>query len=183
MIDVLASLLPSEGLVLELAAGLGERSFAFAERFGHLIWQPTDRDPDAVAHLAARRDQTNLPNLLRPLELDVAVDPWPVAQADFITCIDLVHHIPLDAVHSMFAGAARTLPPNAALFVFGPLRFHGKFTAPASAELDRALRSRDATTGVRDIRELTTAGTRFGLALERTLAVGDQHALVFRRRF
>jgi len=181
VIDVLASLLPTEGLVLELAAGTGEHSFAFAERFGHLIWQPTDRDPDAVAQLAARREQANVPNMLRPLELDVAVDPWPVAQADFITCIDLVNHVPLDTMHALFAGAARTLPANAALFLHGPLRFHGKFTAPANAELDRALRSHGG--GVRDIRELTTAGTRVGLALERTVALGDHHVLVFRRRF
>lgn len=181
MVELLASLLPTEGLVLELAAGAGEHSFIFAERFGHLIWQPTDRDPDAVANLAARRDQANLPNMLRPLELDVTVDPWPVTQADFITCLDFVNHVPLDTMHAMFAGAARTLPANAALFLFGPLRFHGKFTAPANVELDRVLRSRGG--GVRDIRELTAAGTRFGLALERTVAIGEQHALVFRRRF
>ena len=182
--ELLASLLPSEGLVLELAAGSGEHSFELAERFGHLIWQPTDRDPDAVANLAARRDQANVPNMLRPLELDVTVDPWPVTQADFITCIDLVNHVSLDTMHAMFAGAARALPANAALLLAGPTRFHGKFTAPATAELDRALRSRDATSGVRDIRELTAAGTRSGLALERTIAMPeDQHALVFRRRF
>ena len=166
--------------MLELAAGTGEQSFAFAERFGHLTWQPTDRDPDAVASLAARRDQANVPNMLRPLELDVTVDPWMVTHADFITCIDLVNHVPVDAI---FAGAASALPANAVLFLYGPIRFHGKFTSPATAALDRALRSRDATTGVRDIRELTTAGTRSGLALERTVAMGEHHALVFRRRF
>lgn len=182
--ELLASLLPKEGLVLELAAGTGEQSFAFAERFGHVIWQPTDRDPDAVATIAARRDQANVPNMLRPLELDVTVDPWPVTQADFITCIDLVNHVPLATMHAMFAGAARVLPANAVLVLYGPIRFHGKFTAPANAELDRALRSRDATSGVRDIRELTAAGTRSGFALERTIAMPeDQHALVFRRRF
>jgi SAM-dependent methyltransferase len=182
--DVLASLLPAEGLVLELAAGTGEQSFVFAERFGHLIWQPTDRDPDAVASIAARRDQANVPNMLRPLELDVTSDPWPVTQADFITCIDLVNKVPLDTTRAMFAGAARALPPNAALLLYGPVRFHGKFTAPANAELDRSLRSRDSTCGVRDIRELAAAGTRSGLALERTIAMPeDQHVLVFRRRF
>jgi SAM-dependent methyltransferase len=182
--DVLASLLPTEGLVLELAAGTGELSFVLAERFGHLIWQPTDRDPDAVASIAARRDQANVPSMLRPLELDLTSDPWPVTQADFITCIDLVNSVPIETIHATFAGAARALPPNAGLLLYGAVRFHGKFTAPEIAELDRVLRSRDATSGVRDIRELTTAGTRSGLALERTIAMPEhQHALVFRRRF
>jgi hypothetical protein len=181
VLELLSSLLPAEGLVLELAAGSGERSFELAARFGHLTWQPTDRDPDAVAAIAVRRDQANVPNMLRPLELDVTVDPWLVTHADFITCIDLVNHVPVDAI---FAGAASALPANAVLFLSGPLRFHGKFTAPATAALDRALRSRDPTTGVRDIRELTAAGTRFGLALERMIAMPEhQHALVFRRRF
>src|SRR3569832_2835272 len=168
-------------MVLELAAATGEHSFVIAERFEHLICQPYDRDPDAVAQLAERREQAIVPNMLRPLELDVTVDPWPVAQADFITCIDLVNHVPLATVHALFAGAARPQPANAALFLLGPLRFHGKFTAPANAELARALRSRGG--GVRDIRELTTAGTRVGLALERSVALGDHHVLVFRRRF
>jgi SAM-dependent methyltransferase len=182
--DVLASLLPTEGLVLELAAGTGEQSFVFAERFGHLIWQPTDRDPDAVATIAARRDQANVPSMLRPLELDVTSDPWPVTQADFVTCIDLVNNVAIETMHAMFAGAARALPANAVLLLYGAVRFHGKFTAPATAELDRSLRSRDAACGVRDIRELTTSGTRSGLALERTIAMPEhQHALVFRRRF
>lgn len=167
MIELLASLLPAEGLVLELASG--DHSFAFAERFPHLIWQPTARDPDAVASLAAR--QANISNMLRPLELDVTLDSWPVTQADFITYIGLVHDVPLDA---MFAGVARALPANAILLITGALRFHGKFTSPATAALP----------GVRDIRELTAAGTRANLALERTIALpDDQHALVFRRRF
>jgi hypothetical protein len=180
--DLLEPLLPTEGLVLELAAGLGECSFVFADSFKQLIWQPTDRDPDAVAHIAAR--QPNVPNMLRPLELDVTTDPWPVTQADFVTSIDFVNTVPLDTMHAMFAGAARALPANAALLLYGAVRFHGKYTAPAIAELDRSLRSRDATYGVRDLRELTVAGTRSGLALERTIAMPEHaHALVFRRRF
>jgi len=180
--DVLAPLLPPEGLVLELAAGLGDHSFVFAESFGKLTWLPSDRDPDAVAHIAAR--QANVPNMLRPLELDVTSDPWPVTQADFITCIDLVNDVPIDTMYAMFAGAARALPANAALLLYGAVRFHGKFPAPAIADLDRSLRSRDRDCGVRDIRELTVAGTRVGLALERTITMPEHvHALVFRRRF
>ncbi|HET9993310.1 MAG TPA: DUF938 domain-containing protein [Kofleriaceae bacterium] len=180
--DVLAPLLPAEGLVLELAAGLGDCSFVFAESFGKLTWLPTDRDPDAVAHIAAR--QANVPNMLRPLELDVTADPWPVTQADFITCIDFVNGVPIDTVHAMFAGAARVLPANARLLLYGAVRFHGKFTAPENMALDQTLRSRDRACGVRDIRELTVAGTRSGLALERTIAMPEHaHAVVFRRRF
>jgi len=178
VVELIASLLPQEGLILELVAG--DHSFVLAERFANLIWQPTHRDLDVVASLAARRDQANVTNMLRPLELDVTVDPWPVTHADFITCIDFVNHVPIDTMHAMFAGAARALPANAVLFLSGPLRFHGKFTSPATSELDRTLRSRGGA--VRDIRELTAAGTREGLALERTIALEDQHALVFRRR-
>lgn len=180
MVELIASLLPKEGLVLELAAG--DHSFELAERFGQLVWQLTDRDLDVVAQLAARREQANVPNMLRPLELDPTVDPWPVTQADFVTCIDLVNRVPLDIVHAMFAGASRALPANARLLVTSPLRFHGKFTSPATAELDRTLRSRDGA--VRDIRELVAAGTRAGFAFEHMTALPeDHHALVFRRRF
>jgi hypothetical protein len=182
--DVLAPLLPAQGLVLELAAGTGQHAVMFARSFPNVTWQPTDRDPDAVANIAAHRDESNLPNLLPPLELDVALDPWSVERADFLICIDMVHAVPIETVHAMFAGAARVLSANAVLYLYGPYRFHGVFTAPSNAELDRSLRARDPAWGVRDIRELTVAATRNGLALERTIAMpANNHSLVFRRRF
>ncbi len=109
--------------------------------------------------------------------------PWPVAQADAIVCINMIHISPPEALQALFAGAARTLGANGMLYLYGPYRFHGKFTAPSNEDFDRSLRSRDPSWGVRDIREVTVAGTRTGLGLEHTIAMpANNHSLVFRRR-
>ena len=60
--DVLADWLPSEGLILEIAAGTGEHALAFATRFPHFDWIPRDPDPQALASIDAWRAE-GPPNL------------------------------------------------------------------------------------------------------------------------
>ena len=76
---VLAQELPVSGTVLEIAAGTGEHAIAFAQRFAGLEWIATDPSPDALASIAAYRDESALPNLRAPLMLDAASpDRWPI---------------------------------------------------------------------------------------------------------
>src|SRR5262245_22961623 len=84
--DVLADWLPETGLVLEIASGTGEHALAFARRFGHLAWQPTDPDPEALASIAAWQAEGPA-NLRPPVQLDVCGD-WPVGHADAMLCIN-----------------------------------------------------------------------------------------------
>jgi SAM-dependent methyltransferase len=181
--EVLARVLPAQGLVLEVASGTGQHAAFFASQFGNLAWQPSDKDPDALASIEAYRAEASLNNLLRPVALDVMQLPWPVAQADAVVCINMVHIAPIEAMHALFAGAARTVPPGGLLFLYGPYRFHGQFTAASNKDFDESLRARDPSWGVRDIRELTVAGTRTGFGLEHTVAMpANNHSLIFRRR-
>jgi SAM-dependent methyltransferase len=181
--EVLAKFLPSQGLVLEIASGSGEHAVHFAQAFPTLAWQPSDRDPTALASVAAWQAEAGLQNLMRPLELDVMTLPWPVAKADAIVCINMVHISPVAALQALFAGAAKTLDSGGLLFLYGPFRFHGKFTAKSNEDFDLSLRTRDPSWGVRDIRELTVAATRSGLGLEHTIAMpANNHSLIFRRR-
>jgi SAM-dependent methyltransferase len=178
--EALAPHLPAEGLVLEIASGSGEHAVHFARAFPGLAWQPTDPDPAALASIAAWRDEAALPNLLAPVVLDATSTEWPVARADAIVCINMVHIAPWAAALGLFAGAARTLPPGGLLYLYGPYRFNGAFTAPSNQEFDRWLRERDPSWGVRDIRELTPAATRFGIALAHVVAMpANNHSLVF----
>jgi SAM-dependent methyltransferase len=182
--DVLARFLPSQGLVLEIASGSGEHAVHFAKRFSSLHWQPTDQDPRALASIAAYQAEAGLPNLLPPLELDVTRTPWPLAHdADAIVCINMIHISPIEAMEQLFTGASRVLPADGLLFLYGPYRFHGTFTAPSNEAFDQSLRSRDPRWGVRDIREINAAATRTGFGLVDTIAMpANNHSLIFRRR-
>jgi len=176
MFDVLAQLLPQQGMAIVLPSELGA---PLAARFPNLAWQPAALPGAAIAP----RDDAAPSNVLRAIELDVRQLPWPIAKADAVVAIDLVHVIAWELVQALFAGAARVLPSGGLLFLHGPFRFHGKYATAADQELDQSLRARDPSTGLRDIRELTVAGTRSGIGLEHTIAMPTGgHALAFRRR-
>ncbi len=179
--EVLARALPPSGTVLEIASGSGEHAVAFARAFPTITWQPTDADERALASIAAWRDEAALPNLAAPLPLDVT-SPWPLDRADAIVCINMVHIAPWDAALALFAGAAQLLPPGAPLFLYGPYRFGGTFTAPSNAAFDASLRARDPRWGVRDVDDLRAAAAANGLTLHEIVALpANNHALVFRR--
>ena len=178
--EVLARVFPPHGLVLELAAGSGEHSIYLAQAFPALTWQPTDIDPTALASITAWRADAALANLREPLRLDVTATTWPLDRADAITCINMVHIAPWHAALGMFDGAARLAAPL--LYLYGPYRFDGAFTAPSNAEFDRSLRARDPSWGVRDVRDLEAAARERGYVLSEVVAMpANNHSLIFRR--
>lgn len=178
--EVLARELPASGLVLTIAEGSGEHVSYFAAAFPQLTWQPTDLAEDALASIEAYRAETALPNLRAPMRLDTREEAWPIEAADAITCINMIHISPWESTVGLFAGAARRLAPDALLYLYGPYRFDGAFTAPSNEEFDRSLRLRDERWGVRDVRDLEAAATGFSLR-EVVPMPANNHSLVFRR--
>jgi len=161
--DVLARELPASGIVLELASGSGEHAVFMAAAFQHLTWQPTDLDPEALESIAAWRDEAALPNLRAPLRLDATDAQWPISEAAAVTCCNMIHISPWEATLGLFAGSARLLAPGALLYLYGPYRFDGAFTAPSNEEFDRSLRSRDPSWGFRDVKDPEAATSGFTL--------------------
>ena len=179
---VLARHLPAAGVVVEIAAGSGEHAVHLAAAFPGVTWQPTDADPDARASIAAWRDEAGLANLRPPLALDAAASTWPIDAADAIVCINMIHIAPWSAALGLFAGAARVLAAGGLLYLYGPFRFDGAFTAPSNDEFDRALRARDPAWGVRDTADVIPAAAAVGLALDEIVAMpANNHSLLFRR--
>jgi SAM-dependent methyltransferase len=179
--QVLARELPPRGTVLEIAAGSGEHAIYFARAFPALTWQPSDASDAALASIAAWRAEAELDNLRAPVALDVTAATWPVAQIDAIVCINMVHISPWEATLGLFSGAARLLPSGGLLYLYGPYRFSGAFTAPSNAEFDRSLRDRDPRWGVRDVDDLVVVAGSHGLALRDTIEMpANNHSLVFR---
>jgi SAM-dependent methyltransferase len=180
--EVLARELPASGTVLEIASGSGEHAVAFARAFPGMTWQPSDPDERALESIAAWRAEAALPNLAAPVRLDATATPWPVERADAIVCINMVHIAPWEAALALFAGAARLLAPGALLFLYGPYRFGGAFTAPSNQAFDASLRSRDPRWGVRDVDDLRAAAAAQGFTLGQPIALpANNHVLLFRR--
>jgi len=183
ILAVLRDVLSTPGTVLEIASGSGEHAVYFASVFPHLVWQPTDPDAQARASIAAHAAQVRLPNLLVPLELDAAAAVWPVARADAVVSINMIHIAPWSATEGLMAGAARLLPAGGPLYLYGPYREHGQHTAPSNAAFDESLKARDPAWGVRDLDEVTALAAHHGLALERTVPMpANNLSVIFRSK-
>ena len=182
ILGVLRVALPSQGLVLEVASGTGEHAVHFAAALPGLIWQPTDRDPDALRSIAAHRARAGLPNLLSPLELDALAPVWPVARADAVVSINMIHIAPWAAAEGLMAGAGRVLPPGGVLYLYGPFKEDGRHTAPSNAAFDASLRAHNPDWGVRDMGEVVELARRNGLQFVLRLAMpANNLSVVFRR--
>ncbi|WP_296718186.1 DUF938 domain-containing protein [Erythrobacter sp.] len=170
---VLERELPASGTVLEIAAGTGEHAVFFATRFPALQWQPTDPSPEALASIAAYREDYAGGNLAAPLLLDAAApESWPVTNADAILCINMVHISPWEATIGLFRGAAQVLRDSAgALILYGPFIEQGIETAASNREFDASLKARDARWGLREADALDR------LAAEHGMARSARHAL------
>ena len=180
--EVLREILPERGLVLEVASGTGEHVLHFARAFPFLSWQPSDPDPAALASIEAWRDEAGLANLLSPLRLDVRSPEWPVASADTLLCINMVHISPWAATVGLMRGAGRLLAAGAPLYLYGAYRQAGVATAPSNEAFDLSLRTRDPEWGVRNLEDVAAEAETNGLGLDRVVPMPANHlSVVFRK--
>jgi SAM-dependent methyltransferase len=183
ILDVLRSTLPARGTVLEIASGTGQHAAHFAAALPDLVWQPSDADPRARASIAAWGAYLGLANLLAPLDLDVMSEPWPIAAADAIVCINMIHISPWEATVALMQGAGARLPAGGVLVTYGPYRRGGAHTAPSNEAFDADLRARNPAWGVRDMEAVEALAEASGLVCEARVAMpANNFSLVFRRR-
>ena len=160
---VLRPELPASGLVLEVASGSGEHTAHFARLAGpQIVFQPSDPDAQARASIDAWGATSGLSSILPALALDAAADAWPIAHADVVVCINMIHIAPWTSTVGLVRGAVRVLPPGGLLFLYGPYRRGGGHTAPSNAAFDADLRRRDPAWGVRDLEAVAALSAAAG---------------------
>ena len=183
ILAVLKPRLPKRGVVLEIAAGGGEHAVYFAAALPGLQWRPTDPDPQALASIAAWRDQAASPNLLPPLRLDASdPDAWPVDRIDAAVNINMIHISPWAATVGLMTGVGRRLPPGGVLFLYGPFVEAGVETAPSNLAFDLDLKRRNPAWGVRRLDDVAAVAARHGLGLSERIAMPANNLAVFFRK-
>ncbi|QEZ43920.1 DUF938 domain-containing protein [Cupriavidus oxalaticus] len=182
ILAVLRNVLPASGTVLEIASGTGQHAAHFAAAFPGLTWQPSDPDRAARESIAAWTAHAGLTNVRAPLDLDVCRQPWGIAAADAMVCINMLHISPWAAAEALFAGAGKLLKPGGVLYLYGPYRRGGAHTAPSNAAFDAQLRATDADWGVRDMEDVVALGAAQGLRCDEPVPMpANNFSLVFRR--
>jgi hypothetical protein len=182
ILDVLRDVMPDRGLVLEVASGSGQQVCEFARAFPKLLWQPSDPDSESIRSIMAWRVSEPVFNLLPPVTLDARAAGWPIASAEAIVCINMVHISPWSATEGLMRGAGRLLEQGAPLYLYGPYRRAGVETAPGNEAFDQSLRSRNPEWGLRDVADVAAEAAGNGLALESIVPMpANNLSLVFRK--
>jgi SAM-dependent methyltransferase len=180
LLEILRRVLPPAGTVLEIASGTGQHVTFFARELPALRWQPSDPSPVHLDSIRAWTVASGADNVAPPVQLDVEIAPWPVAQADAILNINMIHIAPWTAAEALFRGAARLLPPAGVLLLYGPFKRDGQHTAESNARFDERLRGEDPRWGVRDLRDVEALAAAAGFGAAEVIAMpANNLSLVF----
>ena len=183
ILAVLRRVLPPRGTVLEIASGTGEHGVHFAAGLPHLTWQPSDREPRALRSIAAHRAAADLPNLLPPIVLDAAAPDWPLARADAVVSINMIHIAPWAAAEGLMAGAERLLAPGGVLFSTARSKKTASIPPPAmrpSTQVSRR-RIRNGACAISARLPIWRGHTDFDL-VERVAMPANNLSVIFRKR-
>lgn len=182
LLDVLRTVLPASGVVLEIASGTGQHAAFFAPAFPALRWQPSDTSERMLASIRAWTGHAGARNVAPPLLLDVENESWPLANADAIVNINMLHIAPWSAAEALFRGAAQRLPSSGVLFLYGPFKRGGQHTADSNQRFDERLRADDPRWGVRDIDDVQALASSVGFGTAEIIPMpANNFSLVFRR--
>jgi hypothetical protein len=181
--DVLARVLPGQGTVLEVSSGTGQHVLYFAQAMPHLIWQPTECDPDCLKSIAAWLAAEPQRNVQAPLYLDVHDKDWPVSQAAAVVCINMIHIAPSSATGALFRGAKAVLSQGGIVVLYGPFRRQGCHTAPSNEAFDRALKAQNPDWGVRNLEDVERVAGAEGFGLKEVCAMpANNLSVIFSKR-
>ncbi|MCA1662146.1 MAG: class I SAM-dependent methyltransferase [Novosphingobium sp.] len=182
ILNVLRAILPSSGLVLEVASGTGEHVVHFARAFPLLKWQPSDPSREARSSIDGWIAAEGTENVDPPLDLDAASDSWPVDHAAAVVCINMIHISPWASTEGLMRGASRILDAGAPLYLYGPFRRATRPIEPSNAAFDEDLRSRDPRWGLRDLDEVAACAGSHGFILDGVAEMpANNLSVIFRR--
>lgn len=182
ILAVLREVLPTHGTVLEIASGSGEHALHFARHLPDLVFQTSDPDAQARASIDDWIAAEGGPNLRPALAIDAALPGWPLAHADAMLCINMIHISPWAATEGLFREASRLLAPGAPLYLYGPYLRQDVPLAPSNAAFDESLRQRNPAWGLRWLHEVAALATANGFAGSDIVEMpANNLSVVFRR--
>jgi SAM-dependent methyltransferase len=183
ILAVLSRVLPTSGVVLEIASGTGQHAVHCAAALSGVTWQPSDPDAASRESIEAWRQEAALANMNAPIALDVRDEPWEVPDTlAGIVCINMIHIAPWEAAEALFAGAGKRLARDGVLYLYGPYKRDGAHTAASNEAFDMQLRATDPSWGVRNMEDVVELGRAADLWMEAAVPMpANNFCLIFRR--
>lgn len=185
--DTFLTVMPKQGVILEIASGTGEHGAHITSAAPDLTWTYSDIDPASQASQAAWRAHEGHDRLYGPLTVDTTAAHWGEAEDGApwggLFCANMIHIAPFAAAEGLIAGAGRLLRPGGRLMIYGPFAREGEI-APSNARFSEDLKRRDPSWGVRDLDlDILPLAARSGLDLVKTVDMpANNLSVIFERR-
>jgi len=181
ILDILNSAFTNQKHVLEIGSGSGQHAVYLAKNLPTITWQTSDL---LINHLGINQwiDDFYIPNIKRPIVVDLAQDHPILDKVDTIFTANTLHIISWPLVQNFFKLVEEQLPSEGILCIYGPFNYQGKYTSESNANFDIWLKTRDKDSGIRDIEAVCQLATKSGLSLKEDIAMpANNRILVFNK--
>lgn len=181
ILNVIGTIFTRPVTVWEIGSGTGQHASYFAQKLPHLYWQPTDLS-DNLAGISRWVEDTNLPNLSMPVELDVRDNIWPCTEIDALFSANNLHIMSWGVVEQLFQRLAGVLKNHADVCLYGPFNYNNDYTSDSNARFDQWLKARDPVSGIRDQEAVVELALLAGIELKDDIAMpANNRLLIFKK--
>jgi len=142
--------------VLEIGSGTGQHGVYFAEQLPHLMWYTSDM-PENHASITAWINESELQNIILPIEFTIGRDTWPGVPVDAVFTANTTHIMQPEEVRQMMALIAANLPDGGMFCQYGPMKINGECTSDSNREFDNTLKA-SGYGGIRSVEQLIDWG-------------------------
>ncbi len=181
ILNVIAGVFTRSVTVWEIGSGTGQHASYFAKKLPHLNWQPTDRNEN-LEGIKLWVEDSDLPNLALPVELDVRTHPWPSSDTEALYSANTLHIMSWDEVKVFFQRLEEALKTHADVCIYGPFNYHGDYTSDSNASFDQWLKNRDSLSGIRDQEAVVRLAQQAGVELQDDIEMpANNRLLIFKK--
>ncbi|MDX1351980.1 MAG: DUF938 domain-containing protein [Thiomicrorhabdus sp.] len=149
ILEAIQPLLTQQKTVLEIASGTGQHAVFFAEQMPHLTWQTSDL-ADSHTGIGQWINDSQLNNVLAPIELNVSESHWPQSTYDVVYSANSFHIMNKQNVSDFFRQINSVLNLPGLVIIYGPFNYNGAFTSESNARFNDWLKSNNPESGIKD---------------------------------
>lgn len=167
--------------LLEIGSGTGQHATYFAPEFPWLDWHPTDRSEN-LAGISMWLSEAGIPNIQKPVRLDVSSDDFPKVKFDVVFTANTLHIMSWKSCKSFFKLLGNRLREGSRAIFYGPFNYNGAFTSDSNAQFDQSLKANDPVSGIRSFEDVLKAMENNGFEIIEDFEMpANNRMLVFRR--
>ncbi len=167
--------------VLEIGSGTGQHAVFFAENLPALRWHTSDRIENH-AGITQWIEESELPNIEFPIELNVVSDAWPTVIFDGIFTANTCHIMHWHEVVAMVEGVNRLLSAGGILMIYGPFNYSNDYTSDSNRRFDDILKERDPRSGLRNFEDLESLSKNNSFSIFKDVAMpANNRLLIFKK--